>query len=306
MKLASFFAGIGGFDLGFQRAGIEPVFHCEIDDYCQRILSRHWPKVPLHADISTLNPLDIPPADVWTAGWPCQDLSSANIQRKGLEGERSGLFFDFIGLARNRSPKWLVLENVRGLLSANQGADFETVIYELEKIGYVGIWFSANLRDIGLPQNRDRVYFIASYKSDRAYQFYSNGCELLRNNSSREASGEGREARSGFSEEPVSNSPLLVQRRGGFGFTQARNYSPTLRAQTGRHQGGHTDRPILCGQKLNMERMRAVDGVSRGLDGRRGRLIGNAVAPQMAEFIAKNILEIEGYYGKSTDKMAAE
>ena len=93
--------------------------------------------------------------------------------------------------------------------------------------------------------------------------------------------------------ESFSDTPALVQRRGGFGFTKAANYCPTIRAQTGGHQGGHTDRPILCGEKFDLERMRSSDGIPRGMDGRRGRLIGNAVAPNIAQFIGERILQIE-------------
>jgi DNA (cytosine-5)-methyltransferase 1 len=293
MRFSSFFAGIGGFDLGFQQAGMTPVFHCEIDPYCQTILRRHWPKVPLHGDITTLKASTIPDSDLWSGGWPCQDLSNANTNREGLGGARSGLFFDFVRLAEKRKPKWLVLENVSGLLSADGGTAFERVADELEAIGYVGIWFTCNLLDAGHPQNRERVFIVASYQSDCAYEFYSDGGKLLGNNPTRATGREGREARSDFSQEFISDNPLLVQRRGGFGYTQAKSYSPTLRAQTGRHQGGHTDRPILCGQKLNLERVRAADGLSRGMDGRRGRFIGNAVAPPIARFIGQRILEIE-------------
>jgi hypothetical protein len=95
------------------------------------------------------------------------------------------------------------------------------------------------------------------------------------------------------SERQFWRAPLLVQRRGGFGYTKATSYSPTIRAQTGGHQGGHSDRPILCGQKLDLDRVREIDGLSRRLDGRRGRLIGNAVAPPIAEFIGRTILKIE-------------
>ena len=116
MAFASFFAGIGGFDLGFQQAGMKPSFHCEIDPYCQKILKRHWPEVPLHGDITTLKSENIPQADLWSAGWPCQDLSNANTERAGLNGHRSGLFFPFAELARQHKPKWIVLENVKGLL----------------------------------------------------------------------------------------------------------------------------------------------------------------------------------------------
>lgn len=299
LRFASFFAGIGGFDLGFQNAGLEPAFHCEIDPHCQAILKRHWPEVPLHDDIQTLAPETIPQTDLWAAGWPCQDLSHANSQREGLQGARSGLFFRFAELAQELTPKWLVLENVAGLLSADGGTAFESVIDELEEIGYLGIWFTCNLLSAGLPHNRERVFLIGCYKSDLVYQFYSDGSELLRDHSPREAERARRENGPDIQKEFISNSPLLVQRRGGFGYTKATSYSPTIRAQTGRHQGGHTDRPILCGQKLDLERMRDADGVPRGMDGRRGRFIGNAVAPPIAQFIGQRILEIEAEHARS-------
>jgi DNA (cytosine-5)-methyltransferase 1 len=293
LKFASFFAGIGGFDLGFQQAGMTPAFHCEIDPYCQKILKHHWPEVPLHADIKTLTPATVPQTDLWAAGWPCQDVSNANSQRKGLSGERSGLFFKFSELARELTPKWVVLENVSGLLSSDDGYAFEAVIDTLEEIGYLGIWFTCNLLSTGLPHNRERLFIIGSYKSENSYEFYSVSSKLLRDHSPRAESEKRGEARSNISKKFISNTPLLVQRRGGFGYTKARSYSPTIRAQTGRHQGGHTDRPILCGQKLDLERMRDVDGVPRGMDGRRGRLIGNAVAPPIAKYIGSEIIRIE-------------
>lgn len=293
MKFASFFAGIGGFDLGFQQAGMTPVFHCEIDPYCQKILRRHWPEVPLHDDITTLESNAIPEADVWAAGWPCQDLSHANSQRKGLSGERSGLFFRFADLVREATPRWIVLENVAGLLSADGGEALETVLDELEEIGYMGTWFSCNTLSAGLPHNRERVFFIGAYQSESAFKFYLDGSELLRSDTPRATSGARRKTRSGVQKKFISDSPLLVQRRGGFGYTKARGYSPTIRAQTGKHQGGHTDRPILCGQKLDVDRMRETDGIPRGLDGRRGRFIGNAVSPPIAKFIGQMVMAIE-------------
>ncbi|MDR0565189.1 MAG: DNA cytosine methyltransferase [Azoarcus sp.] len=291
MRLASFFAGIGGFDLGFQRAGILPVFHCEIDSHCQQILKRHWPEIPLHDDITTLRAEDIPTADIWTGGWPCQDLSHANTARKGLEGKRSGLFHDFIDLATQVRPRWLVMENVIGLLSAGEGTALETVTDELEKIGYLGGWFVCNTLDAGLPQHRERVFIVASYRSESAYKFFSNCRERYRNSPPGRTRGE--ETGPDIRARATGYDPLLVQRRGGFGYTKAKNFSPTIRAQTGRHQGGHSDRPILCRQELDMGRVRTTDGIPRRLDGRRGRLIGNAVSPPIAEWIARQILRVE-------------
>jgi DNA (cytosine-5)-methyltransferase 1 len=291
MRFASFFAGIGGFDLGFQRAGMIPAFHCEIDPYCQTILKRHWPEVPLHDDITTLKAKDIPEAALWAGGWPCQDVSHANFQRQGINGSRSGLFFTFAELARKVRPSWIVLENVAGLLSSDEGAAFESVVDELEEIGYMGVWFTCNTLSAGLPHNRERVFLVGSYRSSLSHQFYSDCGELLRDYSPREAGG--KKTRPRIQGEFVSDAPLLVQRRGGFGYTKATSYCPTIRAQTGKHQGGHSDRPILCGQKLDLGRVRNTNGLSGRLDGKRGRLIGNAVAPPIAEFIGRRILEIQ-------------
>jgi DNA (cytosine-5)-methyltransferase 1 len=291
MRVSSFFAGIGGFDLGFERAGMHVVFQCEIDPFCQQILKRHWRHVPLHDDITTLVPTAIPTSELWCAGWPCQDLSTANTGPRGLTGERSGLFFTFMELVKEVQPKWLVMENVPGLLSAEQGTAFETVIDTLEENGYLGGWVSCNATDAGLPHNRDRVFFIASFRSERAYYFFTDGSELFRDNSARESRKE--KARPDFCQSSFGNAPLVVQRRGGFGYTLAKSICPTLRAQASRHQGGHSDRPILCGEKLDMDRVGNAHGVSGRLDGRRGRLLGNAVVPAISEWIGRRILEIE-------------
>jgi len=106
----------------------------------------------------------------------------------------------------------------------------------------------------------------------------------------------GKGIRSDLQEIPVGNNPLVVQRRGGFGYTSAKSICPTIRAQTGKHQGGHSDRPILCGQELNLDRMRTAYGISPRLDGRRGRLIGNSVSPIITEWIGKKIMTIEEKY----------
>jgi DNA (cytosine-5)-methyltransferase 1 len=201
------------------------------------------------------------------------------------------LFFDFSALAGTCRPTWLVLENVAGLLSAEQGTALETVIDELEEIGYLGGWFSFNTLDAGLPQNRERVFIVASYQSERAYKFFTHGGGVF--GDSEKGRKSGQTTRPPFSKSFIGNTPLLVQRRGGFGYTMAKGISPTLRAQTGKHQGGHTDRPILCGQKLDVERVRSTDGVPRGLDGRRGRFIGNSVSPIIAEWIARRISDVE-------------
>jgi len=288
---ASFFAGIGGFDLGFERAGFDVVFQCEIDPHCQQVLRRHWPGIPLQDDIQKLNAKEIPHADVWTAGWPCQDISTAHPQGQGLNGKRSGLFFAFMDLVREVRPRWLVLENVPGLLSRDSGTALETVVDEMEEIGYLGGWTTCNALDFGLPQNRVRVFVVGHLGGEGAYKVLAHGGQLRRNHQAGREQWENgvRTVQSGTGR----HDPVVVQRRGGFGYTREANICPTLRSQGGKHQGGHSDRPILCGQELDVARMGETNGLSGRLDGRRGRWIGNAVAVPIAQWFAETILAVE-------------
>lgn len=124
----SLFAGVGGFDLGFERAGIRVIAQCEIDPHAASVLRRHWPDVPVVSDVTTLNGAEYV-ADVITGGFPCQDLSVAG-KRAGLDGERSGLFFEIVRIVHEmreatdgQYPRWVVLENVVGAFSSNDGRD---------------------------------------------------------------------------------------------------------------------------------------------------------------------------------------
>lgn len=162
-RVASFFAGIGGFDLGFERAGMETVWQCEIKPFCQDVLNYHWPDVPKATDIRDVEIADIPAADVWAGGFPCQDISLARMgPRSGLHGKQSGLFFDFAKLLEAGRPEFVVLENVAGLLSSNQGRDFGLVIRTLADLGYGVAWRVLDSRHFGVPQSRTRVFIVGS------------------------------------------------------------------------------------------------------------------------------------------------
>jgi len=165
---ASFFSGIGGFDLGFQRAGFEITFQCEVDDYCQSILDRHWPSVLKFHDIREVEDANIPISEVWTGGFPCQDLSLARMgPRAGLKGKRSGLFFEFARILEERRPRVVIIENVPGLLSSHGGKDFGIVIRTLATLGYGVGWRVLNSRFFGVPQSRQRVYVVGTYRNGK-------------------------------------------------------------------------------------------------------------------------------------------
>lgn len=161
--VASFFAGIGGFDLGFERAGFEAVWQCEVKPFCLEILEQHWPAVPKATDIREVIPDDIPEATVWTGGFPCQDVSLARMgPRSGLNGAQSGLFFEFARLVGECRPPFVLIENVGGLLSSHGGRDFAIVVQTLAELGYGVAWRVLNSRYFGVPQSRSRVFIVGS------------------------------------------------------------------------------------------------------------------------------------------------
>ena len=165
---ASFFSGIGGFDLGFERAGFKITMQCEIEKYCNTILENHWPTVKRFTDIKEVTDANVTPSDVWAGGFPCQDVSVARMgPRDGLKGKKSGLFFELARLLKGGRPRVLVIENVPGLLSSHGGRDFEIVIRTLADLGYGVGWRVLNSRYFGVPQSRQRVYVVACHRDGR-------------------------------------------------------------------------------------------------------------------------------------------
>lgn len=158
--LNSFFAGIGGFDLGFKKNGFKTEFFCEINPFCNEVLSTHWPKAKRAEDICEVKASDIPDAEVWCGGFPCQDISVARgaSQRLGLDGTRSGLFYQFAALIEEKKPEVVVIENVEGLFNSNGGRDFGVILQRMTSMGYAVAWRLFNSRYFGVPQSRPRVY----------------------------------------------------------------------------------------------------------------------------------------------------
>jgi len=167
MTFVSLFAGVGGFDLGLERAGMDCIGQVEIDSKCQQILQERWPDVPLHDDVTTAKEWAnehelVGRTDVVCGGFPCQDVSVAG-KRAGLAGERTGLFWDALAFATHVQAKWIILENVPGLLTSNQGRDFGTILLALGEAGYVHLeWRVLDSQFFGVPQRRRRVFLIGS------------------------------------------------------------------------------------------------------------------------------------------------
>jgi DNA (cytosine-5)-methyltransferase 1 len=166
----SLFAGVGGFDIGFERAGWECRFQVEWDKHCRTVLDQHWPNVPKWGDVSTVSGYELPPVDCIIFGSPCQDLSVAG-KRAGLEGARSGLFFEAVRIIKEMRdatggtfPRWTVWENVAGALSSNQGRDFGAVVGEMVETGAVLQEYALlDAQHFGVPQRRRRVFLISVF-----------------------------------------------------------------------------------------------------------------------------------------------
>lgn len=156
MNVGSLFSGIGGFDLGLERAGFHTSWFCEQDDYCTRVLNRHWPRVPVYPDVTTLTAGEVEPVDVLCGGFPCQDLSLAG-KGAGIDGARSGLWSEFARLIGELRPRYVVVENVPALLSRG----IWRVLGDLAEIGYDAEWDCLPASAFGAPHRRDRIWIVA-------------------------------------------------------------------------------------------------------------------------------------------------
>ena len=157
-SVGSLFTGIGGFDLGLERAGWKVAWQVESNPFRQKVLRRHWPGTELRSDVRT-DTDGLPRVDLICGGFPCQDLSVAG-RRAGLDGERSGLFHEFVRVVRELGPTWVLVENVPGLLSSNQGKDMGIVINSFAECGYGLAFRVLDSKHFGVPQRRRRVYIV--------------------------------------------------------------------------------------------------------------------------------------------------
>jgi len=158
MKMLDCFSGYGGFTIAGDKLGIETVGFFEVDKYTSSVLKFHWPGVKNYGDINRWSEQELPHFDLLCGGSPCQDFSIAGT-RDGLDGRRSGLYFRFIEIAKEYSPRYIIWENVVGTLSASKGWDFATVLIEMASAGYDVQWGVVNGKWF-TPQNRERLFVI--------------------------------------------------------------------------------------------------------------------------------------------------
>ena len=292
LSFSSFFAGIGGFDLGFEQAGMKCNFQCELKEFRRSVLAKNFPGTILANDITKVNPEDIPASDLWCGGFPCQDLSLANQgKRKGLIGERSGLFFEFYRLLKHHKPRWIVLENVPGLLNSHDGEDFKVLLEALDELGYGVAWRILDAKHFGTPQRRRRVFIVGSYGSIKS------GRVLFETEANNFVAKSGMGQKPSY--EPISGTsdgvPTTfaiqhagINRKPSAG-PQAKGYRCDGETYTLDSRGSSD---AVCSPHDGY-RIRSSSGIPYQLDSNRLRACGDAVCVKVANWIGKRIIEVD-------------
>jgi DNA (cytosine-5)-methyltransferase 1 len=321
LTFGELFAGIGGFSLGLEQAGMTCKWQVEIDPYATAVLKKHWPEVPKHEDVRTFPPQGNYSVDLICGGFPCQDISFAG-KGAGLAGVRSGLWFEFARIIGHLRPRYVIVENVSALLTRGMGE----VLGTLASLGYDAEWHVIPASAVGAPHRRDRVWIVA----------YADGSDGEDIRPKAGSSGEGVPQVSGTRRRSVVPVGCGVGVRtdvadsDGGGLRLCRR-SPTASAAGGSEgegdqrerlrsdagpggEGGNVADALVSGleerqgQPSNARQERSpserdgwwatepdVGRVAHGIPSRVDRLrcLGNAVVPQVVEFIGRAIIAHE-------------
>jgi len=246
--VGSLFAGIGGLDLGLERAGMQVRWQVENDPYCIRVLEKHWPQVKRYEDVRDVKWSEVEPVDLICGGFPCQPVSVAGA-RKGDKDER-WLWPEFLRAIREVRPKYALVENVPGLLSIDDGRLARGVFGDLAEIGYDAEWNIISGQNVGANHRRERVFIVAYTQS---------------------LSGHGLQ---------IGKRRQMFETRMGW-----------------RNPGGPTDNEAFSQEyePAWVVYESKLGGVANGVPSRMDRLkgLGNAVIPQVSEYIGRLIIETE-------------
>lgn len=248
MKFGSLFAGIGGFDLGLERAGMKCAWQVEIDPYARKVLAKHWPAIPRWDDVRTFPPRGDWSCDLIAGGFPCQDISYAG-KGAGIEGARSGLWSEYIRIVRQIRPRFIIVENVPALLERGMGR----ILGDLACSGFDAEWISLSAAEFGADHERNRIFILAY--------------------AMREQCGNERYSTIIRSREIGADNNFWKKKR-----NKGKCIASGLRADSIR-------RSIEAGI------FGMADGIPEELE--RIRCLGNAVVPQVAQWIGERIMEYE-------------
>lgn len=283
-SIGSLFAGIGGFELGLERAipGAYTLWQVEENTFCQKVLAKHWPEARIYEDVRNITKNNIEQVDILCGGFPCQDISPAG-KREGINGEKSGLWWEMHRIISELQPKAVIMENVAAINIRGLGA----VLGSLSQIGYDAEWSTIRASHFGAPHKRERWFCIA-YPSSMPYKGWtstysneereraSNQVQTRRETSSvYDTEGPPTYPHSKRSEEQPWNSIPMGEKR----FSQCRSSEDGRVYSRNYWEKFPTQSPLR----------RRDDGLSYRLD--RIASLGNAIVPQCSEWIGRKLWE---------------
>jgi len=276
VRVLDLFSGIGGFSLGLERAGMQTVAFCEPNKFCQAVLHKHWPDVPIYEDVRDLSATRLAndgiQFDVICGGFPCQDISVAG-KGAGLAGSRSGLWWEYHRLIAETKPSWVIAENVSALRS--RGLD--DVLRSLAEIGYDAEWHCIPASAVGAPHQRDRIWVVA-YPAQLQRDVGDNNARISLERESVSELGNGS-----WSADVADTNSTRWERS-----QEARNDAEVWTQSTNQLITGCCG---VSGRNWEIEPNvgRVADGVPNRVD--RLKALGNAVVPQIPELIGRWIYE---------------
>lgn len=269
LRLLDLFSGIGGFSYAAEVlvGGFKTVGFCDIEPFAQELLRKRWPQVPVYRDVRELTGR-LGEVDVITAGFPCQDLSTAG-KRLGFAGDRSVLFYEVIRLAREFRPQFLLLENVRGLLSHANGETFQEVLYQIACAGFDAEWAVVSAASVGACHRRERVWVVAYASNllcdgspgEQQRKLRGESVSQSRNSSGEASSDSNNKGSQG--RQPAVMCQHTSERIAWQSHTQSCGLSSDWRS--------YVSQPVIC---------RGDDGFPGRVD--RLKALGNSVVPQAA------------------------
>ena len=268
MSIGSLFSGIGGLELGLERAGLGPVqWQCEADPFCREVLAKHWPGVPRYPDVRRLRATTVAPVRILCGGFPCQDISQANPDGAGLDGDRSGLWYEYHRLVAELRPDGVVVENVSRLL--RRGLD--VVASSLVDLGYRVEFARIRAADVGAPHLRERLFVVGvlPHANRNAVRFADGGGEPRA-----EAAGSVDDRALAYS--AGERCPAVGGRSGAGGWTESRGGGEAV---ADCYRGGREveRQPEHAGQRG--ARGDLAHGCSAGRRGNRAERAGPVAAP---------------------------
>lgn len=265
LTIGSLFSGIGGLELGLERAGLGPVtWQCEIDPWCRSVLAYYWPSADRFNDVHEISAPR--PVDLICGGFPCTDISVAG-RREGIHGKDSALWFEMLRVIRVVRPRFVVLENVSALLVRGMGA----VLGGLSESGYDAIWDCVPAQAVGAPHRRDRLFVVAWRVPD---------AEL-------DGVWDKPERGEGAAQPPHGRNPFAVA-LGETVVRKQRMFPPRSDNERSLRSLPTDAQPAVC---------KLAHGFSSGLlRDRRKRLkaLGNAVVPAVGEVVGRVVLQLAG------------